>query len=170
MRWRAEISYKPDVFDAVGHILKQDIADLGIKGVEEVRTGQIYWLEGDLPEEEARRICEELLADPITQTYKLYPADKPPERVPGAWTVEVRYKPGVTDSVGDSVVKGARDMGINSLKRARSGQKYVIRGNLSREQVETICRRLLYNEVIQDYELFPPLPDGDPPGRSAPDR
>lgn len=154
MRWRIEVGYKPEVFDAVGHLTKQDIADLGITGVEEVQTGQIYWIEGELSEGDIRRICEELLADPVTQEYEFYPADSPPKLLPGAWIVEVRYKPGVTDAVGDSVVKGARDMGINSIHRAQTGRKYVIRGKLSRDEVETICRRLLYNDVIEVYDLF----------------
>jgi len=154
VRWRIEVGYREGIFDALGHLTVQDIRDLGITGVSEVRTGGIYWIEGDLSEDEVHRICRELLADPITQEYEFYPADSPPSLPPDAWVVEVRYRPGVTDAVGDSVVKGVRDMGIDSIRRARTGRKYIIRGNLSKDEIETICRRLLYNDVIETYDLF----------------
>jgi phosphoribosylformylglycinamidine (FGAM) synthase PurS component len=33
----------------------------------------------------------------------------------------------------------------------RTGEKYVITGNLTEEQIEIIVRRLLANEVIHDF-------------------
>ena len=48
MGWKIEVTYKPNIDDNIGRILRQDIMDLGIPNVDEVRTAQIYYLEGDI--------------------------------------------------------------------------------------------------------------------------
>jgi phosphoribosylformylglycinamidine (FGAM) synthase PurS component len=42
-------------------------------------------------------------------------------------------------------------MGISGVSSAKTGQKYVIKGSLSEDDVDNICRRLLANDVIQNY-------------------
>lgn len=154
MQWKVEVSYKPDVFDAIGEGINQDIADLGIEGVERVRSLHLYWIEGELTECEINEICRSLLADTITQKYCFYNViqhSDESELGEDDWVVEVTYKPGVTDAVGDSVVKGIRDMGIDGVKSAKTGQKFVITGSINREQLERISKQLLANEVIQNF-------------------
>lgn len=163
MQWKIEVSYKPDVFDAIGEGINQDIVDLGIDGVEQVRSSHLYWIEGDLTEDDIDEICQSLLADMITQEYRFYDV---PMRLAQAtqeagrtdlgeddYVVEVSYKPGVTDAVGDSVLKGIRDMGIDGVKSAKTGQELVITGKINREQLERISKQLLANEVIQNFTI-----------------
>jgi len=157
LKWKIEVSYKPEMPDAAGHGLLQDIADLGITGVESVRTAQIYWIDGDIDAPAIERICCELLADAVTQQYVYGESGSPAqtEEIAGAnvWAIEIRFKPGVTDAVGDSVVKGIRDMGISGVHTAQTGQKYLIHGNLHLPTLQTIAQRLLANEVIQAFEI-----------------
>jgi phosphoribosylformylglycinamidine synthase len=107
-------------------------------------------------------ICVALLTDSITQRYSYSSIGKdlgtpinnplaPFNKGDDAWVVEVNFKPGVTDAVGDSVMKGIRDLGISGVKSARTGQKYIIKGNLTEEQIKVISRRLLANEVIHNF-------------------
>ena len=149
MEWKIEVGYKSTATDAMGEGIKKDIEDLGISGVNHVRTMHLYMIDGDLSESDVRSICENLLTDRITQVYaykgSLVAHDA------GTWVVEVTYKHGVTDTVGDSTVKGIKDLGISGVNSAKTGQKYIIKGSLSEDDIEMICKRLLANDVIQSY-------------------
>lgn len=150
MKWKIEVGYKPTATDAMGDGIKKDIEDLGINGVSYVKTRKLYMIDGELSEEDIKNICENLLTDSVTQFYEYKGSDHHVEDT-GSWIVEVVYKPGVTDAVGDSTVKGIRDMGIQGVNSAKTGQKYIIKGSLSENDIEIICKRLLANDVIQNY-------------------
>ena len=150
--WKVEVYYKPEVPDTVGHGILEDITDLGIPGVDSIRTATIYWIEGTLAAQAINRIGAELLADPITQDYTF----KPQNDSTTDWTLEVQFKPGVTDAVGDSTVKGIEDLGITGVHSVRTGHKYWLTGNLTVERLETIARRLLMNDVIQTFSYQKP--------------
>ena len=156
MKWKIEVRYKTNIPDAAGQGIVDDIADLGISGVNLVQTAKVYWIEGEFQVREVDRICSDLLADPVTQDYFCQRSDGCSESSAsesGVWTVEVRFKPGVTDAVGDSVVKGIRDLGISRVSAAQTGQKYQIFGDLDLNMIETISRSLLANEVIQAFNI-----------------
>ncbi|MDD5729754.1 MAG: phosphoribosylformylglycinamidine synthase subunit PurL [Candidatus Omnitrophica bacterium] len=148
MSWRIEIKDKPTVFDAVGEGIKKDILDLGIKCVQDVRFMQVYTIEGALSQEEISRICEELLADNISQDYTL---NSPFEsRGQNESIVEVAYNPGVMDPVEESTLKAIKDIGIaGRADSVKTSKKYILQGRLSPIQLKTICDKLLYNKLIQ---------------------
>ena len=150
MKWKIEVGYKPTATDAMGEGIKKDIEDLGVSGVDRVRTMHLYMIDGDLSESDVRSICENLLTDRITQVYA-HKGSLVGQSDAGAWVVEVTYKHGVTDPVGDSTVKGIKDLGISGVESAKTGQKYIIKGTLSEDDIEMICKRLLANDVIQSY-------------------
>ena len=152
--WKVEVYYKPEVPDTVGHGILEDITDLGIKGIDAVHTATVYWIEGCLDAETIDRIGTELLADPITQAYTFRTEDD----TETDWTLEVQFKPGVTDAVGDSTVKGITDLGIAGVTAVRTGNKYWFTGTLNAEVLETIAQRLLMNEVIQTFSYQKPKP------------
>ena len=156
MKWKIEVSYKPETPDAIGQGILQDIADLGLAGVKSVHTVQIYWIEGDINSHTIERIGAELLADPVTQNYAYSRSDNhtPRQNDSSVWTIEVRLKPGVTDAVGDSVLKGLRDMGVPDVQTAQTGQKYLIHGDLDQPKLEMIAQQLLANDVIQIFEIW----------------
>lgn len=150
--WKVEVYYKPEVPDTVGHGILEDITDLGIKDIDAVRTATVYWIEGSLDAETIDQIGTELLTDPITQTY----AFRTENDTETDWTLEVQFKPGVTDAVGDSTVKGITDLGIAGVTAVRTGNKYWFTGTPTAEVLETIAQRLLMNEVIQTFSYQEP--------------
>lgn len=150
--WKVEVYYKPEVPDTVGQGIVEDITDLGISGIDSVRTATVYWIEGTLDAQAIDRIGAELLADPITQVYTF----KSQNDSTTDWTLEVQFKPGVTDAVGDSAVKGIKDLGITGITGVRTGHKYWFSGDLNAEILETIASRLLMNDVIQTFSYQEP--------------
>ncbi len=150
--WKIEVYYKPEVPDTVGQGILEDITDLGIRGIDSVRTATVYWINGSLDTKTIDRIGTELLADPITQAYT-FETENDTET---DWTLEVQFKPGVTDAVGDSTVKGITDLGIADVTAVHTGHKYWFTGTLDAEVLETIAQRLLMNEVIQTFSYQAP--------------
>ncbi|MBU0951985.1 MAG: phosphoribosylformylglycinamidine synthase subunit PurS [Elusimicrobia bacterium] len=65
-----EVFCKPGVTDAAGESAKIGISDLGIKGVDSVRTGMKYIVEG-ITKEETVKISEKLLANKVVHNYTI---------------------------------------------------------------------------------------------------
>lgn len=148
MIWKVEVGYKPGATDVLGENTKKDIEDLGIEGVEWVRTIQVYTLEGEISRDGVERVCRDLLADPLIQRYA-YNGSFMDGKAEDEFVIEVAYNPGVMDPVEESIKKGIEDLGIKGVNWVRTGRRYVIKGNISSEGVEAICDRLLVNRVIQ---------------------
>jgi len=143
--FRVEISMKDGFRDPRGEALQKDVCDLGITTVKQVRVSDIYLLERNLDEIEVRRICEELLADPVVEEYSYNEVPLPQ----GSHLIEVAYNPGVIDPVEESVRKGIRDLGITTVDSVRTAKRYLLWGELSDEAFQSICDKLLVNSVIQ---------------------
>ncbi len=67
------------------------------------------------------------------------------------WRIEIKEKPGIFDSVGAGVHHDIIDLGINSVKDVRVVSIFMIEGDVTRENAETICRELLVDQVVQEY-------------------
>ncbi len=153
MTWRVEIVNRTDVVDAVGDGIKEDISDLGITGIEQVRFIRMYTLEGDLSVQDAERTAVELLADPVTQDFHRS-SHEPLSLEPGQWGIEVWFRTGVTDNAGETTLKAVKDLGIQGITDAFTGRGYVIDGRLDEAQIDIICRRLLANDIIESYTYY----------------
>lgn len=159
--------------DPRGEGLMQDAAGLGITGLTSIRTADLFFLQGELSAHDLHRLCTELLSDPVTQVVHWRPLDSVPEQDASdpedAWIVEVGLLPGVTDPVADQIRYGARLLGITGLERAATGQRYVIRGDLSEAEVHRLAQRLLCNPIIQHYRLGALQPHFPQPAAARPD-
>lgn len=156
--WSICIHYRDEAFDPLSRRTAWEIQDLGISGVESVKTVQVFQLVGQLDDEDIRVLCEELLHDPIVQQYYYIEGvdASPLFKTPNTWSIEVRLKPGVFDSLAESVIEGAKVIGIHDIEKVETYMVYLIRGSLSYEKVELICRRCLANPIIHNYKIYPP--------------
>jgi phosphoribosylformylglycinamidine synthase subunit PurSL len=143
--YRIEVSVKEGFADPRSEGLLKDILDLGIKSVARVKVTSVYLLEGTLNDKELSTICRELLTDPIVEEYS---TDNSPAPT-GARLAEVAYNPGVMDPVEDSVKKGIRDLGIDTITAVRTAKKHLFWGDLSDDTVKYISDKLLVNSVVQ---------------------
>ncbi|MFO7995820.1 MAG: phosphoribosylformylglycinamidine synthase subunit PurL [Dehalococcoidia bacterium] len=146
--YRVEVSVKDGLRDPRGEALHRDIRDLGITDVTLVRVSDVYILAGTMGVDEVRRICEELLVDPVVQKYSYNKADAG-FASHSSHFVEVAYNPGVVDPVEESVRKGIRDLGITTTESVRTAKRYLLSGTISDEGFQSICDKLLVNSVIQ---------------------
>lgn len=148
MLWYIEIKDKRGVFDAIGFGVKKDIIDLGIHSVEDVKFYQVYLIDADVSLRRIRNIAEEILVDGITQEYSIRNSVSHPVEKLDTHVVEVAYNPGVMDPWEESIKKAVSDMGI-AIKDVKTAKKYLIKGEISKEELKFISDKLLYNKLIQ---------------------
>lgn len=147
---RIEVFQKENLPDRLGEIILSEIHTIGIKGAKEVRVVEVYLLDGGPSVDQLEKIGSELLADTIVQDFA-YNSHLPKVggSAAGYHTIEVVRKPGVMDPVEATTLQGIADMGIKVewVKRAR---KYLVQGELTREELETIASKILANTAIED--------------------
>jgi phosphoribosylformylglycinamidine (FGAM) synthase PurS component len=151
MLTRFEVFIREDLVDAAGEGLIKDIEDLNISGAKDARFIRVTEVEGRISPKAAKRIASELLSDPVSQRYVIGRVHGDMSK--GAWVLEVRFNHGVTDPVAESTLKGIADMKIAGVTAAKTSTKVILRGRLTEEQADTICRKLLANSVIQSYSI-----------------
>jgi phosphoribosylformylglycinamidine (FGAM) synthase PurS component len=155
MVWLVEVGYKDGVTDPVGYLIKKEIEDLGIKGVERVVSFNTYGITGEVSEDDLKKIGQELLSDNQIQSFGLFgkvveeTLDK--IKYPKGWLIEVTFKQGVTDAVGMSTLNAIEILGVDGIRNVRTGEKYLILGDVPEDIIDKICRAVLVNPLIQDY-------------------
>ena len=140
---------KPGFTDARAESLKRDILDLGLSGVDQVTVVDVYCLEGKTDQSDMVRICQELLTDPVVEEYQTYPLASRQREETDVHSVEVAYNPGVMDPVEYSLSKAILDLGINTVHAVSTRKKYLFKGNLSENDIQSITNKLLVNSIIQ---------------------
>ena len=76
MRVKIEVFLKPGVLDVQGKAVESALHGLGWPGVNDVRVGRVIVLETAAvtlaeTEAEARAMCDKLLANPVTESYRV---------------------------------------------------------------------------------------------------
>ncbi|MDO9573454.1 MAG: phosphoribosylformylglycinamidine synthase subunit PurS [Candidatus Contubernalis sp.] len=147
---RIEVWYRKGVFDPGSRGICSDILDLGIKGVTGAEIGSIFLIKGNISPAGLKKVAQELLVDPVTQEF--YSGKRALPK--GAISVEVWFKEGVTDTVGETTRKGIADLGITGEFSVSTARRYLLYGkSISKKKTAAIANRLLANEVIQTYKI-----------------
>ncbi|MBV9259021.1 MAG: phosphoribosylformylglycinamidine synthase subunit PurS, partial [Ktedonobacteraceae bacterium] len=149
--------------DAHAHKLAREILQLSAQQIPflteisaassplSIRTAQLYHLSGDLSSSQIEQLTRQLLVDPVVQEAS---SGRIPDDAATGHIVDVFFHHGVTDTLAESVIAGARMLSIMELERVETGRRYVLDRRLSASEAHTIARALLYNPVIQHYTLY----------------
>lgn len=117
---------------------------LKINSIKKIRTVKVYRLEG-IAKEDVRKFAEKVLYESIDQRVSYNSAivedtDK---------TIEVAYKPGVMNPEAASLLKAAKDIGIE-LTAADSSWEYAFYGKIKKDTAKELVTKLrLYNPLIE---------------------
>ncbi len=147
MAHRIEVAIKDEFLDATGQKLRDSIAENLTIPVESVRTVGVYTIDADLSSEQLDRLARELFADPIVMSASTSPITKD-----FSWVIEVGYRPGVTDRTGRIASEAIRDM-TGADYNVYVSRQYVLKGNLTRTDVDRIASDLLANGLIERWEI-----------------
>jgi phosphoribosylformylglycinamidine synthase len=80
LKARVEVSFRPGVLDPEAQAIGRALGSLGFAGVKDVRRAKVIELDleaGDRASAEAqlKAMCEQLLANPVIETYRISLAD-----------------------------------------------------------------------------------------------
>lgn len=80
MKARVEVSFRPGVLDPEAQAIGRALGSLGFAGVKDVRRAKVIELELDAgdrasAETQLKAMCEQLLANPVIETYRISLAD-----------------------------------------------------------------------------------------------
>lgn len=125
-----------------------------------VRTVRGYTIHSSLSEEQLELLGKELFSDPIVENYSIdNPFAGSNDFKEFEWFIEVRFKPGVTDNIGNTATTIANDiigkdiigkeLGRNIL--VSSSIQYLLKGDLTKKHAEKIAKELLGNELIENF-------------------
>lgn len=161
-----------------------DAHALGFADLKRLECHDLYFIEGQLSEEEMQQLALKLLSDPVTQSAMWAPlpaTPTPPE--PDSVMVEVALRPGVTDPVAHEIVRAAHELGFAGVQRAATGLRFLLGFHPSSASsvshasdirlsatpsaptsalAEKLAKQLLANTVIQHWtlgEITPSFPE-----------
>ncbi len=127
-------------------------------------TQSLYLLAGSqLDSDAVARLTTELLHDPVIQqatwctlNTEALQADSGNFLLPGGHYLEIAYRPGVTDNEAESVLEGARRMGISGLEQARALRRYVLPAHIDPQTLTPT----LANDLVQTTLIYRHDDDG----------
>ncbi|MEK7448468.1 MAG: phosphoribosylformylglycinamidine synthase subunit PurS, partial [Planctomycetota bacterium] len=109
--------------------------------------------DGELGEPEIEIVSRSILADPILNDYSFQgPLHLSRSKHSYANIVSVFHKPGVIDPVEASTIQSIKDLGFK-VKAVRTGRKFILSGRPSKKDLAQISRKILANEVIDQFFL-----------------
>ncbi|MCP4610789.1 MAG: phosphoribosylformylglycinamidine synthase subunit PurL [Planctomycetes bacterium] len=155
-----EVFNRSGFSDVHGKSILEDIKELGINSAQAVQSAKVFLIEADFDKNFAERVAHELLTDPVCEEYYIGRSSAP-AGLAKATLIEVHLKSGVTDPVAESVTTAIADMGVKA-DHVRTARKYVLLGEITQKQTDTIANKILSNDCIEDCvignEAEPPSP------------
>ncbi len=159
--YRLEIETRPGLPDALADETLQRVrSQLGAAApsLQQIRTRRLYLIEAAEELGDAAAQIRDALVDPVVERGALgtLPVTGEP------WVVTVGFRPGVTDSVGKSVRRAARDVlsasaGLEQAAPARILEVYTatmfLMWGVTRAAASRITSELLYNPLIEQVTI-----------------
>ncbi len=170
--WRIELFRREAKDDPDAASLLAATREFGITGLKSARCGRGFLLPPNLAADQVKKIVKELLFDPVLDELSIYPPKEAPAGNPGVHRILVARQSGVMDPVAVTVERVLRRTEL--VQAAEDGllvttfHAWELKGTLSEEELTTIARRILANDIIEDvaidseglaYGLPPKAPD-----------
>ena len=71
MKARIVVTLKNGVLDPQGQAIENALGAMGFDGVDSVRQGKVFEVEGDLDQAKLEEMCERLLANTVIEDYAI---------------------------------------------------------------------------------------------------
>jgi phosphoribosylformylglycinamidine synthase len=123
--------------------LLEDIELLEITGAEDVYINEIFWIEGAISLNSIHELIDKVLIDPVLEEYTV---NEPLKR--DGTSIIITYKAGVFDAEAETFKEVAESLGY-SIKKAKTGKRYIFKGGIKRNELDLIRDRILMNDLIQ---------------------
>jgi len=165
--WRIDVLARQDQLDPIGESARRSLDQAGLQGVASVRARRGYLLGSELTRAQVDAFAAAVLCDPIVETFVVHAPGAAADHPPGAHTLTIVPKPGVTDPVAHSVQKALADMDL-PVVAAGTYRTYDVHGDVAKDALLQVARKGLANDTVQEI-LVDQLPEGLPGEPPAPD-
>jgi len=157
MDYRIEIAVRRKWTDARAESVKRGIKNvLGIQGVAEIRSRDVFTVSADIDRTQAEKIAREL-ANPVTQQWTVGQSALA-DCIDFDFIIAVGYRPGVTDNVARTAHEAIGDIIGRKLRKDEqvfSSVEYLVKApGMTREDMEKIGTGLLANVLIETVKVF----------------
>lgn len=148
MLWEIEITPLPGEVDREGQFAFAECHLRKLESIQFVRSARSYLIEGELDQAAIARAAA-LLSDAIVEqaVVRQLPDTSSPESS-GEHLLNVLYKPGVTDNVGNTARKALSNLGIECAGVATC-RKYWVNADAAAQELSRFATRVLSNDSIE---------------------
>jgi phosphoribosylformylglycinamidine synthase subunit PurSL len=162
MLWQVYVSPKPGQPDLDARRVALETGELDIAQIDESHSARGYLIEGRIDGNQIAQIAQELLADPVIETFAVADAKgrmankhEPPLNGSSALSAAtVLLKPGVMDPVAQSVEQAIRRLGMD-VGQVRTVRFYWLSQVESDDVRQKIAARVLANDAIEQVVWGP---------------
>ncbi|MBD3272323.1 MAG: hypothetical protein GF384_07285 [Elusimicrobia bacterium] len=148
-----EVFRKKSFMDFAGARVAKQAQELGFSDIQRVRAASVYRIDGNLSRKDCSVIAKTLLADPVADDFIIMDSSSSRKRN-SCRTIEIWFHPNVTDTVGETVMIGVRDLGIARVQRVATGRSYHIEQPVSDDIVHSFTRQVLANSLIHTCNYY----------------
>ncbi|MFQ5494636.1 MAG: phosphoribosylformylglycinamidine synthase subunit PurS, partial [Phycisphaerae bacterium] len=171
--WHVRVQPKSEALDGYARNVLADIHRAGFHHVRAVRSSRLFFLLGRLDESTVRLIAEDLLTDPVAETFAVGAGIRT-RTVDAAPSVEVHRLPGVMNPLALSTIQAVRDLlsagrraGAASVEAVQTARRYEIIGARDGDELERIAAGVLANDCIETwyirgFDRADPVPESFP--------
>ncbi len=156
MLWEVEIRHAAGQKDREGNRVLAEAASIGASSITHVTSARSYLIEGDLEAEAVNTAAAELLADPVVETCQTHRLPDSRDASTGTILLNVLFRPGVTDNVGQTASQALKEMGL-AADQVATCRKYWINSDARDDDLQRLCSKVLANDAIE-HIVRGPLP------------
>ena len=149
---RLEIQLKPELIDAEGKSISRKASAYFGFTITDTRVIRVLTIDADLTSDQLERIRKEIFTNPVIEESSFTSLANNFN-----WLIWVGLRPGVRDPAGSTAVEAIEDLLGIRFKHNESvytSKIYKIRGDVRKDEVETIAREILANDIIQQWKIF----------------
>jgi phosphoribosylformylglycinamidine synthase subunit PurSL len=152
-----EVTKRLDAARVDGAALTERFNALTHANASAIWQTRIFFLEDVTGPDALERICTELLCDDVIETAQiLLPKDREQAKHMHEY-IEVSPLAGVTDSVGETLLKRSLQLPEVGVSRSATATRYHVAGDFKRSDLEHFARQQLANEVVEQWSVNEPL-------------
>jgi len=147
MLWEIEVQPVAGEIDREGARILKESQSRRLHSIRQVQAARSFLVEGDLQpaqREQAARLLSDLVVE--TTITRALPASR--DETDPRHLLNVLYKPGVTDNVGQTAAKALQDLGL-AVTGVATTRKYWINADASQEDVTRLANRVLSNDSVE---------------------
>ncbi len=122
---------------------------LGLQTIRQVRSGRSFLIEVESDEETLRKLAAAVLSDPVVERFSLRRLPSPQNGKSEGRLLNVLFKPGVTDNVGQSTRDALRAGGLD-VSAVATVRTYRVNLDASDADLERLGSKALANDAIEE--------------------